>query len=418
MGKQRRVAITGIGIISCLGIGIDEVRESLRQSKSGIHYLQSRKDLGFQSGLSARIPEIDYKKILDRKRRKSMTEYGIWAWMAILEGLSCAGIKPESLQGDSRTGMIFGNDSSARTAVEQVEMLRESGQSTRIGSGHIFRLLNSTITMNITTILGIKGKSWTVSSACASGGMAIGQGAQLISSGQQDRVICGGAQEITWQSMCSFDALGAFASREDSPAEASRPFDKARDGLVPGGGAAAVILEDYETAKARGAEILAEVLGYGTASDGHHIVVPSGEGLENAINEAIDDSGLKPEDIDLVMAHATSTPTGDLAEVKALKNIFIPPEKEEKNGPAITAIKGLTGHEFWMAGSAQVVYSIIMSQAGFITPIANLEEPDPEAAPLNLLKKSITARPEHILCNAAGFGGANACLVIGVKHKS
>jgi 3-oxoacyl-[acyl-carrier-protein] synthase-1 len=405
-----RVAITGLGIISCLGLNRAAVRQALAAGRGGIEFLPERKELGFQSGLSGVIRGFDEAGVLDRKKRKSLPEFGLWAWAAIEQALEQAGIAPTALHGDPETGMIFGNDSSAVTAVEQVDILRHTGATRAIGSGHIFRLLNSTITLNISTLLGLHGQVWTVSGACASGAMAIGQGAELIAAGRQKRMICGGAQEISWQSMCSFDTLAAFSRREADPAAASRPFDRDRDGLVPSGGAAAVILESYPEAQARGANILGEVLGYGNTSDGYNIVAPSGAGLERAMRQAIGDAGLTPADIDLVMAHATSTPTGDAAEGRALANIFT--SRPGAPGPLITATKALTGHEFWMAGASQVVYGMLMAGAGFVTGNVNLQNPDSSVKNLQLPAHNVYNDCHFLLCNAAGFGGANACLVL------
>jgi len=407
---KHRVAITGMGIISSLGLNCSEVTEALATGKSGIALLPERQALGFQSGLSGVISGFDPARYLDRKKRKSMPEFAIWAWAAVAQALEQAGIAPEQLYGNEDTGLIFGNDSSAVTAVEQVETLQASGATRSIGSGHIFRLLNSTITINLSTILGLRGQVWTVSSACASGAMAIGQGAELIASGRQQRMLCGGAQEISWQSMCSFDTLAAFSRREDDPAAASRPFDLGRDGLVPSGGAAAVLLENYAEAERRGAKIFGEVLGYGAANDGHHIVVPSGDGLERAMRWAISEAGLTPAAIELVLAHATSTPAGDAVEGEALTRLFAP--TADHPGPLITAPKGLTGHEFWMAGAAQVVYGLLMIGAGFVAGNRNLQDPDPAVKSLRLPQQNVYTGRRFLLCNAAGFGGTNACLVI------
>jgi 3-oxoacyl-[acyl-carrier-protein] synthase-1 len=399
-----------MGIISCLGVSREEVRESLAAGRSGIELLPERKHLGFQSGLSGVIKGFDPTRYLDRKRRKSMPDFAIWAWAAVEQALSQAGIAGDSLHGDPETGIIFGNDSSAVTAVEQVEALREAGETRSIGSGHIFRLLNSTITLNLSTILGLRGQVWTVSAACASGAMAIGQGAELIANGRQRRMLCGGAQEISWQSMCSFDTLAAFSRREEDPAGASRPFDQGRDGLVPSGGAAAILLENYAEAEQRGARILGEVLGYGSANDGHHIVVPSGDGLERSMRWAIAEAGLTPAEIDLVLAHATSTPAGDEVEGAALTRLFAP--SSEHPGPLVTAPKGLTGHEFWMAGASQVVYGLLMAGGGFVAGNRNLQAPDPAVKSLRLPRQNVYTARRFLLCNAAGFGGTNACLVI------
>ncbi|MFC1523183.1 beta-ketoacyl-[acyl-carrier-protein] synthase family protein [Thermodesulfobacteriota bacterium] len=408
--NKRRVAVTGTGIISCLGLTKAEVQQALRTGKSGVRLLEERKKLGFRSGLSGVISGFDPHKILNKKSRKTLPEFGLWAWDAIIQALEQAGIERTDIKNDPRTGLIFGNDSSAVTAVEQVDTLRTAGETATIGSGHIFRLLNSTLTLNFSTLLGIRGMSWTISAACASGAMAIGQAAELIAADRQDRIICGGAQEISWQSMCSFDALGAFSRSEDDPTSASKPFDQNRDGLVPSGGAAALILEDFDAAKARGATILGEIIGYANTSDGFHIVVPSGEGIERAMHQAITDSGLRPEDIDLVLAHATSTPTGDEAEARALRSVF--DVDQDKKGPLITAVKGLTGHEFWMAGAAQVVYGILMAQGGFVAGNPNLKTPDSAAKNLRFSLETSNISASHLMMNAAGFGGTNACLIL------
>ncbi|MDH3393804.1 MAG: beta-ketoacyl-[acyl-carrier-protein] synthase family protein, partial [Desulfobulbaceae bacterium] len=379
---RRRVVVTGTGIISSLGLSGDAVVDSLRHGKSGISLVPERKELGFRSGLSGVVSGFDGQKRLDRKYRKTLPEYGWWAWDAICQSLAEAGVDADSLAEDERTGIIFGNDSSVVTGVDQCDLLRAAGETRGIGSGHIFRLLTSTITLNICTRLRLHGSSWTVSGACASGAMAIGQAADLIARGRQDRMICGGAQEISWQSMCSFDAIKAFSLREDAPEKASRPFDQDRDGLIPSGGAAAVFLEAEDVAKARGAKIIAEVCGYDTASDGYHISAPSGEGMQRAMAGAIRDAGLQPEQIDLVMAHATSTPVGDVKEAQALCQLF--GIEEGKSGPVVAVIKALTGHEFWMAGASQLVYALLMSRAGFVAGHPNLQNPAPEAAMLRI----------------------------------
>ncbi|HIJ78956.1 MAG: beta-ketoacyl-[acyl-carrier-protein] synthase family protein [Desulfobulbaceae bacterium] len=408
--SSRRVVVTGMGIVSCLGLSRAEVRESLKTGKCGILLDHERKTLGFRSGLSGRIKGFSAERQLDRKYRKTLPEFGWWAWDAVCQALEQAGVDPESLAGDTRAGLIFGNDSSVVTGVEQCEVLRAAGETRGIGSGHIFRLLTSTITLNLCTKLKLHGSSWSISSACASGAMAIGQAAELIASGKQDRVICGGAQEISWQSMCSFDAINAFSRREDEPEKSSRPFDQGRDGLVPSGGAAVVFLEEQGQARARGAKILAEICGYDTSSDGHHISAPSGEGLLRAMAGAINDANLSPDDIDLVMAHATSTPMGDSHEAKAIAGLF--EIENERQGPVVAAVKSLTGHEFWMAGASQVVYGLLMSRAGFVVGHPNLDNPDSAAAGLNIPRNTMDFSPKYILCNAAGFGGVNGCLVV------
>lgn len=410
MSARERVVITGMGIISCLGNDCTQVADSLRNGRCGIELLPERKKMGFNSGLSGVIRNFAPEEYLTRKQRKTLPEFGIWAWAAIEQALQQAGIPPESLQGDEQTGFIFGNDSSAATPVEQVDILRRTGNTRSIGSGHIFRSLTSTITLNISTLLGIHGMSWTVASACASGAMAVGQSAELIAGGRQKRMICGGAQEITWESMCSFDTLDAFSRRENEPDKASRPFDAERDGLVPGGGSACLVLESLSEAQSRRANILGEIVGYGVATDGYHIVVPSGEGIERAMTMALRDAGIKPEEIELVLAHATSTPAGDEKEAGALTRVF----SEHGASPYIFAPKALTGHEFWMAGASQVVYGLLMARNGFIAGNHNLLNPDPAAKTLNLPRTNVDVSPGTILCNASGFGGTNASLLVRV----
>ncbi|MEA3547571.1 MAG: beta-ketoacyl-[acyl-carrier-protein] synthase family protein [Thermodesulfobacteriota bacterium] len=410
--SKRTVVVTGMGIVSSIGLSRGEVRESLHSGKSGVVLLDERKNLGFRSGLSGIIRGFENRSDLERRYRKTLPEFGLWAYDAISQALDQAGVNRESLAGDDRTGLVFGNDSSVVTGVEQCDMLREAGGTRGIGSGHIFRLLTSTITLNLCTKFQLHGSSWSVSGACASGAMAIGQAAELIATGKQDRMICGGAQEISWQSMCSFDAIGAFSRREDEPARASRPFDKNRDGLIPSGGAAALFLEDKESAMKRGASIIAEISGYGTSSDGYHIAVPSGEGLERAMGLAISDAGLKSDDIEMVMAHATSTQAGDQKEAEALCRLF-----DIGNGgksPIVAVTKSLTGHEFWMAGASQVVYGLLMSQAGFVAGHSNLDQPDECIKGLDVPGRTLSASPQYFLCNAAGFGGVNGCLVVKV----
>lgn len=405
-----RVVITGMGIVSCIGLSLDEVTEALRHSTSGITLLDERKQMGFTSGLSGTIKGFDNEKCLERKFRKSLPEFGLWAWDAVKQALCQAGIDEQDLAGDEKTGLLFGNDSSTVSAVEQCDILREKKETRAMGSGHIFRLLTSTISLNLCTKLQLRGSSWSVSGACASGTLAIGQAAQLIASGKQDRMICGGAQEISWQSMCSFDGLGAFSRREEAPAQASRPFDEGRDGLVPSGGAAVLFLESRESALARKAPILAEICGFATTSDGYHISAPSGEGLQRAMRQALADAVMQPADIDLVMAHATSTTIGDEKEAEALCNTF--GICAQQKGPIVAAIKSLTGHEFWMAGTSQVVYALLMARNNFVAAHPNLQLPIKAAKNLDIPTSLRSASPHHILCNASGFGGINACLVI------
>ena len=402
---MHRVAITGIGIVSCIGNNVQKAGESLRLGKSGIAIDEERIDLGFRSPLTGVIRGFKATDFLSRKQRKTMADFTIHAYASVREALDMSGLSDEEVQ-SSDTGLIFGCDSSCIAAVEQVALLRKHEETKYIGSGHVFRSMTSNITMNLNTILKTKGACWTISSACSSGGHAVGQAADLIALGRQHRVICGGAQEINWESMCSFDAIGAFSMRIEEPEAACRPFDSQRDGLVPSGGAAALVLEQYDLAKQRGAKILGEIKAYGFSSDGTHISVPSHEGLTTVMQKTLESANLKPSEIDYISAHATSTPVGDSIEAQSITAVF-----GEKT-PWVSSLKSMVGHELWMAGASSVVYSIIMAQEGFIAKNLNLHEPDEDSKKLNIVTETITKAPETVLCNAAGFGGTNSCVII------
>ncbi len=402
---MHRVAITGYGIISCLGNTVEAVGNAMRTGQSGIIVDEVRQKLGFRSPLTGAITGFDERRLLSKKQCKTMPDFAIQSHSAAVDALLMSKLSPEEIENEE-TGLIFGCDSSCIAAIEQVDLLRERGETKLIGSGHVFRSMTSCITMNLNTLLKTRGACWTISSACSSGGHAVGQAADLIAFGRQERVICGGAQEINWQSMCSFDALSAFSTRVDDPKAASRPFDADRDGLVPGGGAAALVLERYDLAVARGANILGEIRGYAFSSDGNHISVPSQGGLQRAMQKALSLAGIKPADIDYICAHATSTPAGDAAEASNISDLF------GSVTPPVSSLKSMTGHELWMSGASQVVYCAIMAQQGFIAPNINFSRPDEFSAKLNIAAERIDRTPEHILCNSAGFGGTNSCLVL------
>jgi 3-oxoacyl-[acyl-carrier-protein] synthase-1 len=402
---MHRVAITGIGIVSCLGNNVQKTTESLRLGKSGIGVDEKRKEMGFRSPLTGIIRDFKLTDFLTRKQRKTMNDPTIQAYAAVREALDMSGLNDEEIQ-NPETGLVFGCDSSCFAAVKQVELLRKHAETKCIGSGYVFRSMTSNITMNLNTILKTRGACWTISSACSSGGHAVGQAADLIALGRQHRVICGGAQEINWESMCSFDALGAFSMRVEEPEAACRPFDSQRDGLVPSGGAAALVLERYDSAKKRRAKILGEIKAYDFSSDGTHISVPSHEGLTTAMQKTLDRANLKPSEIDYISAHATSTPVGDSVEAQSISTIF------GQKTPWVSSLKSMVGHELWMAGASSVVYSIIMAQEGFIAKNLNFEEPDENSKNLNIVTETINKSPETILCNSAGFGGTNSCIIL------
>ena len=402
---MRRVVITGIGIWSCLGKNVDEVRQSLYEGRSGIGIDEARKEYGYQSTLTGIVEKPVLKGLLDRRLRAGMSEEAEYAFMASKEAFAMAGIDDDYLL-QNEVGVLMGNDSSAKATVESHMLMLEKHDSALLGSGWIFQSMNSTVNMNMSTIFHLRGINFSVSAACASGSHSIGLGAMFIRQGLQDMVLCGGAQETNLYSMASFDALGAFSKRMDEPTKASRPFDRDRDGLIPSGGAAALVLEEYEHAVKRGARILGEVCGYGFSSNGGGISQASDDGSALAMHRALADAGMTVDDIDYVNAHATSTPQGDLYEAKALGRLF------EGHRAWISSTKSMTGHECWMAGASEAVYSLLMMHGGFVAPNINFENPDEASAHLKLATKTIETRVDTVLSNSFGFGGTNSALVL------
>lgn len=402
---SRRVVITGIGIWSCIGNNIDEVARSLRAGRSGIGIDEARTAYGYRSPLTGIVERPKLKGVIDRRLRTGMSEEAEYAYMAAREAFEGAGVTEQYLL-DNEVGIIFGNDSSAKPVIEAADIMREKHDSALLGSGFIFQSMNSTVNMNLSTIFRLKGVNFTVSAACASGSHSIGLAYMLIKQGMQDMVLAGGAQETNHYSMATFDALGAFSVRTDDPAAASRPFDLDRDGLIPSGGAAALVLEDYDHAVARGARILAEVTGYGFSSNGGGISQPSDDGSYRAMSRALDDAGLTPDDIDYINAHATSTPQGDMYEAMALDRLF------RGRKALVSSTKSMTGHECWMAGASEVVYSVIMMQEGFVAPNINLTTPCEAAEHLNIAREAVDADLRNVLSNSFGFGGTNSAIVL------
>ena len=402
---MKRVVITGLGIYSCLGKSLDEVRDSLYNGKSGIIFDPIRKEMGFRSGLTSHLDIPDLKGVLSRNQRVYMPEQAKYAYVATAEALKNAGIDQDYLD-THEVGLLYGNDSTADAVVKSVDTMREKKNTTLIGSGAIFQSMNSTVTMNLSCIFKLKGINLTVSGACASGSHAIGLGALLIRNGLQECVVCGGAQEVNPYSIGSFDGISAFSVREDAPEKASRPFDRDRDGLVPGGGAATVIIESYESAVKRGAPIIAEVLGYGFSSNGDHISVPNVDGPSRSLKMAIRESGIDIREIGYINAHATSTLVGDQNEAKAIFNVF------GDYRPEVTSTKSQTGHEMWMAGASEVVYSMLMMKNDFIAANLNFENPDEDSAKLNIPSVRVAKHFDMFLSNSFGFGGTNSTLVV------
>jgi 3-oxoacyl-[acyl-carrier-protein] synthase-1 len=402
---MNRVVISGIGIYSCIGKNLDEVRTSLYEGKSGIVLDAARKEMGYRSGLTGFVEKPQLKGVLDRRARVMLAEQGEYAYLATVEALKQAGIDQDYID-KHELGIIYGNDSSAQPVIEAIDIIREKKDTMLVGSGNVFQVLNSTVNMNLATIFRLKGVNFTVSAACASGSHAIGLAAMFIRDGMQDCIICGGAQETNVYSMGNFDALGAFSIRENSPATASRPFDKNRDGLVPSGGAATVILESLESAKRRGAPIFGEVIGYGFSSNGEHISNPSVHGPARSLRMAMKTSGLRAEDINYINAHATSTPAGDASEAKAIFEVF------GSQKTPVSSTKSMTGHECWMAGASEIVYSLLMMRDSFIAPNINFETPDEDSEKLNIITRATNKNIDVFLSNSFGFGGTNSTLII------
>ena len=397
--------MTGIGIWSCLGSDIERVKDSLYEGRSGIGIEQERIEYGYQSALTGIVEKPVLKGLLHRRLRVGLSEEAEYAFMAAREAFGNAGIDEDFMM-SHEIGIIFGNDSSAKPVIEAANIMAEKHDSQLLGSGLIFQSMNSTVNMNLSSIFHLRGVNFSVSSACASGSHSIGLGYLLIKQGLQDRILCGGAQETNYYSMATFDALNAFSKRMDEPTKASRPFDRDRDGLIPSGGAAALVLEDYESAVKRGAPIIAEVCGYGFSSNGGGISQPSDDGSVIAMMRAMEDAGMTADDIDYVNAHATSTHQGDMFEAIALNRLF------HGKHALISSTKSMTGHECWMAGASEAVYSILMMKHHFVAPNINFENLDEYSEPLNLATQTVETEVNTVLSNSFGFGGTNSALVL------
>ncbi len=402
---MNRVVITGMGIYSCIGKNLDAVRDSLYKGRSGIILDPMRKEYGYRSGLTGFVDKPDLKGKLDRRARIMLPEQGEYAYLATIEALENAGIDADYIQANE-IGIVYGNDSSGKAVIEANDIIREKKDTTLVGSGAVFQTMNSTVTMNLATIFKLRGVNFTISAACASGSHSIGLGYHFIKTGLQDCIICGGAQEINQLSMGTFDALSAFSIRESDPMRASRPFDRDRDGLIPSGGAATVILESLESAQKRGANILGEVIGYGFSSNGGHISNPTVDGPVRSLHMAMKDAGILAKDVDYINAHATSTPAGDASEAKAINEVF------GECKPLVSSTKSMTGHECWMAGASEIVYSVLMMQNSFVAPNINFENPDEDSAKLNIAKSAIEKDIVVFLSNSFGFGGTNSSLIV------
>ena len=402
---ERKVVITGMGIWSCLGKTLDEVRDSLYTGKSGIIFSQERKDAGFRSALCANVERPDLKPFLPRNQRQFLPEEAQYAYIATRSALENAKLDQDYLD-SHEVGILYGNDSTAESTMHALDKFREFGDTSACGSGAIFQSMNSTITMNLACLFKLRGINLTASGACASSSHAIGLAYLLIRDGLQDCIICGGAQEENMYGVASFDGLQAFSIREDAPEKASRPFDRDRDGLIPGGGGATVIVESWESAVKRGAPILAEIVGWGFSGNGDHISTPNVAGPARSLELSLKHAGLSPRDIGYINAHATSTRAGDGREAMAIAQIF-----GDYKVP-VTSTKSQTGHEMWMAGASELIYSMLMMKNHFIAGNVNFENPDDETACINVIPETREADFDTFLSNSFGFGGTNSTLIV------
>lgn len=389
---MRRVVITGIGIYSCIGIGKKEVLESLKSGKCGIISDKERLNKGFRSPLTSNLPEPNIPRPLQR----FMADESKYAYVAALEALTDS-------EGLTDCGVIIGNDSSSRAMAESIDLWKKYTKTSKLGPTHVIKTLNSNPTAVITNLLKLRGTSFSIGGACASGGHAIGVAYSLVKQGIEPAILCGGCQEVNEYSVFAFDALGNF-SIDSNPNEAVRPFDDRRNGLVPSGGAACLVLEDLEYAKSRGAKIYGEIIGYGATSSGE-LVVSNLESQVACMKKAL--GNVSPENVSLVSAHATGTVQGDEVEADAIKEVF-------KHSPYISATKALTGHEMWMAGASEVIYSLLSAREGFIPPNVNTDD---LSLGLNIHKDMVPFNPGLILSNSFGLGGTNSSLLIRVEHE-
>ena len=402
---ERRVVITGMGIWSCMGNTLDEVRDALYKGKSGIVFSEERKGLGFRSALCAKLEHPDLKPFVSRNLRQFMPEEAQYAYMATRAALADAKLEQDYID-QHEVGIIYGNDSVAEATMHALDKFREFHDTSACGSGAIFQSMNSTVTMNLACLFRLKGINLTASAACASGSHAVGLTYLLIRNGLQDCIVCGGAQEANLYSVAAFDGIQSFSVREDMPEKASRPFDRDRDGLVPGGGAATVVVESYEHAVKRGAPILAEIVSWGFSGNGNHISTPNIEGPARSLELCLKNGNVQPEQIGYINAHATSTRIGDAREAQAIAQVFgglsVP----------VTSTKSQTGHEMWMAGASELIYSILMMKNDFIAGNINFENPDEDTACIHVLPETKETHFDMFLSNSFGFGGTNSTLIV------
>ena len=400
---MRRVVITGMGIVSCIGDNIDEVAASLKAGKSGIAKDEDMAAHGFRSQISGR-PSLNPKDFIPKRSYRFMTETSGWSGVAMMQAIEQSGLS-EDMISHPRTGIIAGSGGpSSMTIVKAADTTRDKGAPKRIGPFAVPKAMSSTVSATLATHFKIKGVNYSITSACTTSLHCIGSAVEQIQWGKQDIMFAGGGEELEWTMSNLFDAMGAMSSKyNDAPQTASRAFDVSRDGFVIAGGAGMVVLEEYEHAKKRGANILAEVTGYAATSDGYDMVAPSGEGAERAMRLALADAG---HDVCYINPHATATPVGDTAECGAISRVF------GAEGPMISATKSMTGHSLGGAGVQEAIYSLIMMQESFIAPSINITELDPEIPPLNIVQETRDHKMNAFMSNSFGFGGTNGSVIM------
>ncbi len=402
---MRRVVVTGIGIVSPLGDNAQETAEGLKAGRSGVVAAPEYAELGFKCQVHAR-PKADPAQHVDKRAYRFMGEGAGWAYMSMAEAIADAGLE-ESEISHERTGLIVGTGGpSVEAIVKAADITRDKGPK-RVGPFAVPKAMASTGSATLATPFKIKGINYSISSACATSAHCMGAAAEQIAWGKQDVMFAGGGEELHWALSNLFDAMGAMSTgSNDSPETASKPFDVNRDGFVIAGGAGIVVLEEYERAKARGAAIHAEVLGYGATSDGFDMVAPSGEGARRCMEQAL--APLKGRRIDYVNPHATATPVGDIREAEALREVF-----GEGRVPPLSATKSMTGHSLGAAGVQEAIYAMLMMKHGFIAPSINITDMDPDIGDLPVARETETAELNTVLSNSFGFGGTNGTIVLG-----
>jgi len=400
---MRRVVVTGMGIVSCLGTDKDSVLDSLKQGKSGIKFQQEYADLGFRSHVAGSV-DIDLDSMIDRKLRRFMGNAAAYSYIAMDQAIKDSGLSEDQVS-NVRTGLIAGSGgASSADIVETADILRDKGVR-RVGPYRVTRTMGSTVSACLATPFKIKGVNYSITSACATSAHCIGNAMELIQLGKQDVIFAGGGEELHWSLTVMFDAMGALSSKyNETPEKASRAYDANRDGFVIAGGGGMLVLEELEHAKARGAKIYAELVGYGATSDGYDMVAPSGEGAMRCMQQAM---ATVDGDISYINSHGTSTPAGDIQELKAMKETF-----GAENMPPVSSTKSLAGHSLGATGVQEAIYCLLMQENNFIAASANIEELDPETEGLPVVRERMDGVDlQRVMSNSFGFGGTNSTLV-------